>query len=61
MWLFPCAEVPAKAVVRTARNIVADLGTEAASSSRGLKRVADCSLSNAERDTSPANSAPKLR
>ncbi|CAE7202557.1 unnamed protein product [Symbiodinium necroappetens] len=44
-------EVPAKAVVRTARNIVADLGTEAASSSRGLKRVADCSLSNAERDT----------
>ena len=46
-----CAQVPAKAVVRTARNVLSDIGPEAANSSRGLKRVAECSLSNAERDT----------
>ena len=47
----PCAKVPCKSVVRTARNVVADIGPEAARSSGGLKRFAECSLSNAERDT----------
>ena len=38
-------------MVKTARHIVEDIGPEAASSSKGLKRLAECSLSNAERDT----------
>ncbi|CAE7388848.1 unnamed protein product [Symbiodinium sp. CCMP2592] len=43
-------KVPAKAVVRTARNVLSDIGPQAAASSKGLKRLAECSLSNAERD-----------
>ena len=38
-------------MVKTTRHIVEDIGPEAASSSKGLKRLAECSLSNAERDT----------
>ena len=48
---FGPAEATCKSAVRTARNIVSDIGQEAASSSAGLQQLASCSLRNAERNT----------
>ena len=45
------AKVPCKSVVKTARNIIEDVGVEAAAKSGGLKRLAGCSLGNAARDS----------
>ena len=51
MFLFPLSEASCRAAIRTARNIVKDVGVEQARNVGGLLGLARCSQSHSERDT----------